>query len=207
MSVADDDGDGPPWFEKPVDLLPIPSYFMSEKTRARKNPALPAVPASAAPKRKLTAQRKCADTDAEASYFLPTDRALHLEGVTPIERGRVMLQDGRTAVVPQRPEDFPGGLKDEQEELLLVELSAPITRPLWLEDREAELIYLGGSVRFIPLQVVRDYIKVNIDALRKPVKKFGKLKQIVKLSEAPGYLLTLVAVADILAFWNKDARV
>lgn len=124
--------------------------------------------------------------------FLPVDRA---EGV-----GGTKLRHGRCAfgplllAVPQRLEDFGSQLEDPDEELLLVELSAP--DGAWLEDPEVEgVLVRPGS--FVRIQAVRQLVRDRVNLFGRASAELKKLYQLVRPTCAPEYALALVAMDDL----------
>ena len=175
------------WFAWPSELLPAPLYLLGSKRKARRPPAL-AQPEVAA-KRKGVKRAPPPDLP---PFMLP-DRALKLEGATPLRHARALL-GGQIVVVPQRPEDFDDSFADADGELLLVELAGP--DGAWLEDREAESVYLGPG-RLLPLEKLREYVRRKINLLARPAQKLKKLHQLVRPSCAPDYTLVLVPLSEL----------
>lgn len=174
------------WFSLPSELLPTPLYLLGKKAKVWRTPALARAEEPA--KRRATTRKAI-----PAPPFLPPDRALDIEGATPLRHGRVLL-DGKVVVIPQKPEDYEQGFHDAEDELLLVELSGP--DGAWLDDRDADSVYIGPN-QLVPLDVVRQHVLRNVNVLARPAQRLKKLYQVVRPSVAPDYVMVLVQVQTL----------
>jgi hypothetical protein len=188
-----------PWFSPPGELLPAPGPIVGrEPRRARRPPALvqPA-PNSLNGKRAKPNPALAAGHKDPVGVALP-DRAKDVPRAVHLRHGRY-LTNGRVVAVPQKPEDWPDGLVDDKNELLVVELTAPGGLG-WFEDPEVSHVRVAaghGPCRLVPIAPIREIVRAKVNLFARPAPAFKKLNTPCRLKQCPAYLLALLAVSEL----------
>jgi hypothetical protein len=190
-------GDGSAWFAVPCELLPAPPIIVgravADPRRARRPPALAvAQPVVVAKKPKPSSKTESMDG---GGLVLP-DRALDLPDAMHLRHGRY-LKNGKVVAVPQLVKDWEEDLQDENNELLVVDLSTP--GGAWFEDPEVSSIRVeteeGGKL--LPIGLVRDHVRSRVNLFARPVASLRKLNVPCRLPRLPLHVIVLVSLCDM----------
>jgi hypothetical protein len=187
-----------PWFSAPCELLSAPAAIVgrasADPRRARRPPALlPAVAPQEVVVKKAKATSK---TEGLNGGLLLPDRALDLPGTVHLRHGRY-LTGGRVIAVPQLVQDWDEELRDEKNEVLVVELSAP--GGAWFEDAEVSLVRVQteDGDRLLPIGPLRDRIRGKVNLFARPVASLRKLDVPCRLPRLPTHVVALVSLCDL----------
>ena len=156
------------WFERPADLLPLPSslVFQSESSALVAPPLPPLLPppppvlnndaaAAAAPTKRrrvtLLQDDECAPRDRSALFG------------ERLGRYRALVC-GKRCAVPYKLSDIDPSLREEDDELLLVELRG-LNDEGWLDDRSLDTVLrecADGSIVFYSLSALRRLVNQKV---------------------------------------------
>lgn len=174
-----------PWFCEPVPLLPIPEKLKNNIKRTRPLP----LTATNSTSNVINAPRK--KKKKENEFTIP---GVQHEGYARCE---VSIRN-EIIIVPYNVNDIDKNIKDDDCELLLVEMQTP-NRDEWLNrSREKVLVATKLNYRYVLLDEIRRLVRERVNMDKKVIMLSRAVyKMCVPVKEHSSYVVTLIPVEDL----------